>query len=99
MFFANYVSGIPIEECADNDGHNTDAIDALTLTVPIIILYAEHPREVRNKKIQEVISTTRKSQVLLDYAIIYSDILVSVLNGNDLKSSIEEFGSRYDDPN
>ena len=30
-------------ECADNDGHNTDAIDALTLTVPIILRHAHAP--------------------------------------------------------
>ena len=27
-----FLTGVPPAECADNDGHNTDAIDALTLT-------------------------------------------------------------------
>lgn len=36
MFFANYVNKIPPESCADNDGHNTDAIDALTLAIPAV---------------------------------------------------------------
>ena len=38
-------------ECADNDGHNTDAIDALTLTVPVIIKYADASPEERNRKV------------------------------------------------
>jgi hypothetical protein len=36
MFFANVVRDVAPEACADNDGHNTDAIDALTLTIPVI---------------------------------------------------------------
>lgn len=44
-------SGIAPSDCADNDGHNTDAIDALTLTVPVIIKYADAPRDERNRKV------------------------------------------------
>jgi ADP-ribosyl-[dinitrogen reductase] hydrolase len=51
MFFANYVRGVPPEQCADNDGHNTDAIDALTLTVPVIIKYADAPAAERIQKV------------------------------------------------
>lgn len=39
MFFANFVRRVPPEQCADNDGHNTDAIDALTLVIPIVVRY------------------------------------------------------------
>lgn len=77
MFFANLVQGKPPHECADNDGHNTDAIDALTLTVPVIIAYADAPRNVRNNKIREVIAITRKSRALQSYAETYSDILIA----------------------
>jgi ADP-ribosyl-[dinitrogen reductase] hydrolase len=37
MFFANFVNKVPPEACADNDGHNTDAIDALTLVIPAVV--------------------------------------------------------------
>jgi ADP-ribosyl-[dinitrogen reductase] hydrolase len=37
MFFANYVKDIAPEACADNDGHNTDAIDSLTLIIPTVV--------------------------------------------------------------
>jgi hypothetical protein len=64
MFFANYVRGVPPEQCADNDGHNTDAIDALTLVVPVIVHYQNADRATRNQKVKEVISATRKSKVI-----------------------------------
>lgn len=63
MFFSNYANGVPPAQCADNDGHNTDAIDALTLTVPVILFYHHADRALRNEKVREVISATRKSTV------------------------------------
>jgi len=39
MFFSNLINGKTPEECPDNDGHNVDAIDGLTLTIPIILKY------------------------------------------------------------
>lgn len=39
MFFANFVKNLKPQDCPDNDGHNVDTIDALTLTVPIILKY------------------------------------------------------------
>jgi alpha-beta hydrolase superfamily lysophospholipase len=77
MFFANLVRGYDPAQCADNDGHNVDAIDALTLTVPVIIAFSEEDRNLRNAKIREVIAVTRKSRVLQRYAEMYSDILVA----------------------
>jgi hypothetical protein len=94
MFFANHVRGLPPNQCADNDGHNTDAIDALTLTVPIILRYSEASREERNRKIHEIISSTRKSRVLQSYAENYSDILIDVLHGQDLRATIEKYTSK-----
>ena len=40
MFFKNLKEGKQPSECPDNDGHNVDAIDALTITVPVIIKYS-----------------------------------------------------------
>lgn len=82
--------GVDPNKCADNDGHNTDAIDALTLTIPIIIAYADAERNERNAKIHELISCTRRSTVLQSYAEKYADILVEVLHGMDLRTAIEK---------
>lgn len=95
MFFANLVRGVPPEQCADNDGHNTDAIDALTLTVPVIIKYANADRTLRNRKLAEIIATTRKSRVLQPYAELYADILIAVLQGQDIRVTIDEHAPSY----
>ncbi|KAJ1439153.1 ADP-ribosylglycohydrolase-domain-containing protein [Ochromonadaceae sp. CCMP2298] len=88
MFFANIVRGKAPEKCADNDGHNTDSIDALTLTVPVIVAYADADREVRNAKVREVVGLIRKSTVLPAYAERYADILTSVLHGTPIRDAI-----------
>lgn len=97
MFFANLVRGLPPTQCADNDGHNVDAIDALTLTIPVILKYAESSAEERNAKVKEIIRCTRKTRALDSYAVAYSDMLVSVLNGEDLRTAVEKCGSRLGD--
>eukprot|EP01039_Chlorochromonas_danica_P007473 gene7473-8263_t len=89
MFFANYIQGKEKSQCADNDGHNVDAIDALTLTVPVILTYQSHNADVRNMKIREVISATRKSTVLQTYAEHFADLLVNVLSGEDLRQALD----------
>jgi hypothetical protein len=58
-------AGVPPSECADNDGHNTDAIDALTLTVPVIIKYADSSREERNKKVTAAINCETSKVILI----------------------------------
>jgi homoserine kinase len=64
-------------ECADNDGHNTDAIDALTLTVPVIIAFAQADRALRNAMVRDTIAVTRRSTVMQRYAEQYADLLVA----------------------
>jgi hypothetical protein len=44
-------------ECADNDGHNTDAIDALTLTIPIIIRHAHGPTAELHARVCEQVQS------------------------------------------
>ena len=92
MFFANWINKKKPEECADNDGHNTDAIDALTLTVPVIIKYHNADRSLRNQKVKECIYITRRTRALDNYAVAFSDLLVDVLNGVDLKTAVEKCG-------
>ena len=77
MFFANYVKGKAPQNCADNDGHNTDAIDALTLTIPVIAatVTQDGPSDDVRKAAREVMSINRKSRVLGEYVDIYADML------------------------
>lgn len=94
MFFANHIRGKRPEECADNDGHNTDAIDALTNLVPVIVHYADAARELRNQKVRETVAATRKSRALSQYAENFADLLTAVLHGEDLRVAIETYGGK-----
>ena len=94
MFFANWMQGVPPEQCAANDGHNTDAIDALTLTVPLTLQYADAPEAERNAKLIELINITRKTRALDKYAIAFSNMLIAVLNGKGLREAVEECGHK-----
>jgi ADP-ribosylglycohydrolase len=96
MFFANWVKKVKPEDCADNDGHNTDAIDALTLTVPVILKYADADRALRNDKVKECLYVTRRTRALDKYAEAFADLLVSVVQGADLKSAVEKCGQQLD---
>ncbi|KAH9105827.1 hypothetical protein AeMF1_018474 [Aphanomyces euteiches] len=94
MFFANYVAGKPPAECPDNDGHNVDAIDVLTLTVPVILRYATAPAAERNQHVRDIIATTRKAPQMYRYAETYSDLLVDVVHGTDLRAAIKKIAGR-----
>ncbi|TNV72788.1 hypothetical protein FGO68_gene14232 [Halteria grandinella] len=97
MFFANYVRGVAPESCADNDGHNTDAIDALTLTIPAIIatVTEEGPSDDVRKAAREVVALTRQSKVLPAYVDLYADMLASVVSGKKtLQSAAVDAGKR-----
>ncbi len=83
MFFSIYGKGVPHNGCAGNDGHNTDAIDALTLSIPVIVatVTEEGPSENVRKAAREVVALTRKSKVLPVYVDIYADMLAGVVSG------------------
>jgi hypothetical protein len=83
-----------MNNCGVYAGHNVDAIDALTLIVPVIIMYSEAPAEIRNKAIIECINITRKTRALDSYAVAFSDLLVDVLHGKDLREAVEECGRK-----
>jgi len=90
MFFKNLVAGKDPKECPDNDGKNVDTIDALAVTVPIVISYHGSDRDTRNKKLIEAIKVTRNITAVTEVAIAYSDMLVDVLNGKDLRKAAQK---------
>jgi ADP-ribosylglycohydrolase len=99
QFFENLVmNSMPPEQCAANDGHNTDSIDALTLTVPVIVRYAGDAsveREALYAKVLSLISLTRRSTALTPYAKAWTDLLCDVLQGTELRAAIEAIGFKY----
>lgn len=79
------IKGKPLNECADNDGHNTDAIDALTCLVPTTVVWClTHESNLNERQslhalISDVLSATRKSTVLPQFGVLFADLLVDVL--------------------
>lgn len=89
MFFKNHSAGLEPSKCPDNDHHNVDAIDALTISVPVILRYYDLPAEERNELVWQAIKSLRDcSSSMKLFSDAYSDLLVSVIKGNDLKLSI-----------
>lgn len=78
MFFANKVKGQPLEACADNDGHNTDAIDAMTLVGPVA-LSSLKSSDSKFQSVCDFISSTRNSPLLLEFAKLYAGMVQEIL--------------------
>ena len=97
MFFANLVKGVAAKDCADNDGHNTDAIDALTLTVPIIVANAGTgmPKEELYRQAVACVAVTRRSRALTRYVHALCDLLTATLQGAPLRDTVESIGQEY----
>jgi hypothetical protein len=89
MFFANYVKGVAPERCADNDGHNTDAIDALTLVIPVAVARSGHTLADAQRSAKEVVALTRRSTVLGGFSDVYVELLTAVLHGTPLRTAVE----------
>lgn len=78
QFFANREAGKPLADCADNDGHNTDAIDAMTGLAPFAVLAAGRG-EPSGTNVERFLSTTRNSRRLPQYARLFTDMVQSLL--------------------
>jgi len=76
---------LPPVDCRSDDPGKVDGMDALTVTLPIIIRYSEVDRETRNKKVVEAINTFRKVKETEAISLIVSDMIVSLLHGASLK--------------
>jgi hypothetical protein len=95
IFFSNYVRDIAPEACAENDGHNIDNIDSLTLVIPTVAVKvtSDGPSDEVRKAAREIVALTRKSEVLPSYVDIYADMLASIISGkHTLKSAVVEAG-------
>lgn len=93
QFFANQHAGKPLRECADNDGHNTDAIDALTGIAPIVVAALAHnssngggggaggvvDREAMHASVERYLRATRRSDALPRFGRVFADMLANLL--------------------
>jgi ADP-ribosyl-[dinitrogen reductase] hydrolase len=100
MFFANYVQGKPPVECADNDGHNTDAIDALTLVIPVTVACVDVPTPIRHSLVLSIMHGIRRTGRVTDKcATVFSDMLCQVMSGErSLEDVVEAAGQEIYGP-
>lgn len=96
MFFGNMRAGKPLDKCPDNDRHNVDVIDGLTMPIPVILatLSAGMPESV--KAVQTCVGVTRNSRALEEIAPDYVDLFRAVLGGQPLEAAVQERGWRID---
>jgi ADP-ribosyl-[dinitrogen reductase] hydrolase len=93
MFFANRQNGLELDQCPDNDNHNVDSMDALTLAIPVILqLYAKGENDdnfIANAALQTIRVTRNVSVNFELYSNAFSFLLLNVLKGHDVRSSVE----------
>lgn len=90
MFFANWARGVDPAKCPDDDGHNVEAIDGLTLPIPVAVTHAIAHAAARQQQhgnqakpaaapLADVVAVTRKSTPLGRAAGVYGALLTDVL--------------------
>lgn len=92
MFFANREKGLSLDDCPDNDHHNVDAMDALTLTVPVILHLFEQgasESDIQQAALDTIHITRGVSPSFSPYSAAFSSLLLNVLRGEDLRASVE----------
>ena len=82
MFFQKWSKGVDPKKCPSNDGHNVDAIDAIMVVPAVSLAMLTSSREERRKALYDVIHVTRDERETLDYADIYSEMLISIIVDN-----------------
>jgi len=89
QFFANFIEGKKPRECPDNDGHNTDALDGLVNLPPVVFIsLIGQGREAVFENSKECVSLFRKSSQLVQYSSVMSALLVSLVEGQELKAAL-----------
>jgi ADP-ribosyl-[dinitrogen reductase] hydrolase len=93
MFFANKMKGLKLEDCPDNDNHNVDSMDALTLTIPVILKQFANANNTDEDICHSALSTikiTRNvSHEFERYCNAFTTLLLNVLRGDDLRDSVK----------
>ena len=85
MFFKNLVErGLPLDQCPDNDRHNVDTTDGITMSIPIGLLSADS--EEAMSQVQHTVALTRKSQTASEYATFFASLLRRVASGENVRS-------------
>lgn len=94
MFFANRESGKPLEQCPDNDGHNVDTQDGLTVTIPVALATAAMPENEAQRAIAESSQILRKSPACAQYSWQLGSMLRGLMADRPLAEVLEDVNGR-----
>eukprot|EP00750_Incisomonas_marina_P027536 INCI6201.3.p2 GENE.INCI6201.3~~INCI6201.3.p2 ORF type:complete len:153 (-),score=30.35 INCI6201.3:1698-2156(-) len=96
QFFENFVKGRDPMNCASNDGHNTDAIDALVLPSIIALATWHKPEEEAIAEAQRCGEVTRRSKTVQQFVALVVQMLRHVLNDQSgLDASMRQLAGRH----
>jgi len=91
MFFKNYTEGKSPDNCPDNDHHNVDTTDAITMTIPVSLFAADDATASRDSA--RMVTLTRDSKVSSQLAAVFSTVLRSVVRGASVKQAVAQCGA------
>ena len=92
MFFQNLVERKRApENCPDNDQHNVDSTDAVTMAVPVSLLAADDTDAVKHAI--KMVSLTRDSQRSQQVAATFTNLLRSVVRGTPVREAVAAVGA------
>lgn len=94
MFFANRQRGLPLDQCPDNDNHNVDTQDGLTITIPVALATATKPQKEAEEAIAESACILRKSKACAQYGVVLGRMLRELLADKPLSDVLEGVSGR-----
>lgn len=94
MFFSNRQRGLPLDQCPDNDGHNVDTQDGLTITIPAALATATKSAAEAQQAISECAQMLRKSQACARYGGQLGQMLRDLLADKPLGQVLESSAGR-----
>merc|ERR1719359_1170312 len=94
MFFGNRQRGLPIDQCPDNDGHNVDTQDGLTITIPVALATATKSQREAEEAIAESACILRKSPACAQYGAALGRMLRELLAEKPLSDVLEGAAGR-----
>jgi ADP-ribosylglycohydrolase len=89
MFFSNRRRGLPLEQCPDNDGHNVDTQDGLTITIPVALATATQPQAEAERAVADSAQILRKSAACGRYGVLLGRMLRDLLSDKSLADVLE----------
>jgi ADP-ribosylglycohydrolase len=88
-FFKNWVAGVPPEKCSrGTEGHNTASIGGFVTMPPVIFGSLRDGVEAAQAVAVRHLGLTHESQALAQYAKVYTQLLVEVAGGRDLRQAV-----------